>query len=92
MSRNDWKENVWEIELLIYLKKEGLISSKIDFKKMLKIAELKNRKGITERTIDDLNERICNWRECIVNDTNRLEAEEKELEKILQAEKDAKKK
>ena len=83
MSRAEWKDNVWEIELLIYLKEKGSISSKIDFKKMLKIAQLRNRKEITERIIDDLNERISNWKECIINDTERLEKEEKELKEIL---------
>ena len=71
----DWKQDVFDLSLLMKLKKDGLISSKMDFKKMLKSAQLQNRKEITERTIDDLNERISNWKECIINDTERLEKE-----------------
>ncbi len=77
---DDWKTNVFDLELLTKLKKQKIINSRIDFNKMKLKAELMNRIGITERQINDLNERLENWKECILNDTEKLDEYSKELE------------
>lgn len=79
---NDWKETTWDLELLIKLKREGKISSKINFDKLLKKAQHNNRKKITEGNIEELESRISDWKEYYKHDIKRLKEHKEKLKEL----------